>query len=204
MRTEMTDWFTQLKNAKKSCLKDKNLKKIHYELENGQQMVEEYNLDTDVLTRRAWKCMGKFADDDKWDIEIGDPEPTYNSKGDEVIKESTGQPIVSRRNTRINLEWRIRNLPYPVETYTVTANTDEHCLVVRTTNKKYFKKLPIPDLQRLNIMLEQANVSFTHKFNTLIIVYQKPKQLLDFEKALYNEIKNVEPESQDVNNCKPS
>ncbi|CAG9862186.1 unnamed protein product [Phyllotreta striolata] len=194
----MTDWLSLLKTAKKSSIIDKNLKKVRYELNTGQELVEEYNMDTGVLTRRAWKCTGQFSNQEKWDIEIGEPEPNYDSKGDDVIRESSGQPTVSRRNTKTNLEWRIRNLPYPVNTYTVTADTDEHCLVVRTSNKKYFKKLPIPDLSRLNIMLEQANVSFTHKFNTLIIAYQKPKQLLDFERALYEEIKNIEPQNQDA------
>lgn len=79
------------------------------------------------------------------------------------------QPLLSRRNTRINLEWRIRNLPYPIETYSISANNDERCILVRTTNKKYFKKLQVPELDRLNLPIEQANISSTHQFQTLII-----------------------------------
>lgn len=76
---------------------------------------------------------------------------------------------MSRNTTRRNLEWRITNLPYPVETYSVTVDSNEKCLIVRTTNKRYFKKLKIPDLERLNIILQQDQVGFTHKLNTLII-----------------------------------
>lgn len=79
------------------------------------------------------------------------------------------QPILTRRNTRINLEWRIRNLPYPIETYSVAANAEERCIVVRTTNNKYFKRLDIPELDRIGLTPVQANVEYSHKFNTLII-----------------------------------
>lgn len=80
------------------------------------------------------------------------------------------QPQLTRRNTRINLEWRIRNLPYPIETYSISANNDENCIIVRTSNKKYFKKLEVPELARLNIPLEQANIQANHQYNTLIIL----------------------------------
>lgn len=80
------------------------------------------------------------------------------------------QPILTRRNTRVNLEWRIRNIPYPIETYSISANNEEKCIIVRTTNKKYFKKLPVPELTRLNLPIEQANIQSSHKFNTLVIM----------------------------------
>ncbi|CAH2007865.1 unnamed protein product [Acanthoscelides obtectus] len=192
-----SDWYNRLRNAKKSCMVDRNLKKIHYAFENGQEMVEEYNLDTNVVTRRAWKHKGELECQGEWDIEIGDPEPTFEKKDEEMIRESSNQPFVSRRITKLNLEWRIRNLPYPLNTYSVTVDNesnDSGCLVVRTTNKKYYKRLPVSDLNRLNITLEQENVSFTHKFNTLVISYKKPKKLLEFETTVWKEIvDNVKP-----------
>ncbi|XP_028130487.1 protein DPCD [Diabrotica virgifera virgifera] len=201
----MTDWFIRLQKAKKTCIKQRDLKKVRYELEQGQVMVEEYNIQTGVLTRRAWKRLGTLADEEAWDIEIGDPDPTFLNKEECSIKESSGQPCITRRNTRKILEWRIRNLPYPIEIYSVKVDPDEQCLVVRTSNKKYFKKLPVPDLARLGISLDESNVSFTHKFNTLIIVYEKPKQLLEFEKSLYEEIKKIEPKDEgDMPDCRPS
>lgn len=79
------------------------------------------------------------------------------------------QPMVSRRNTKNELEWRIRNLPYPIETYSVTCDDEKNTMTVRTTNKKYFKNLRVPELDRLGLKVEQSNVSFVHKYNTLII-----------------------------------
>lgn len=75
-----------------------------------------------------------------------------------------------RRNTRVNLEWRIRNLPYPIETYCIKANNEEKCIILSTTNKKYYKKLQIPELTRLGLSIEQASIQSSHKYNTLIVM----------------------------------
>lgn len=74
-----------------------------------------------------------------------------------------------KRITKTNIEWRIRNLSYPVETYSVTADPDARCLIIRTTNKKYFKKIQVEELDRVNLCPEQKNIDFSHKYNTLII-----------------------------------
>ncbi|KAL1501607.1 hypothetical protein ABEB36_006904 [Hypothenemus hampei] len=202
----MSDWFTKLKNAKKSCIIDGNLKKIHYDFGDGKEMVEEYDLTTNCVTRRAWRYKKDLKSESAWEIEVGDPEPNYNVEEKCMIREDPSQPFVSRRITKKSLEWRIRNLPYPVDVYSVTIEKETYSLIVRTSNKKYYKKVLIPDLERLGIQLEQENVSFTHKFNTLIITYQKPNKLIEFEKALFEEIKQIQPKNyaEDVNNCKPS
>lgn len=199
----MSDWLLQLKNAKKTCLVENNLKKVHYDLASGQELVEEYNTDTNVLTRRAWKRKTELRNDDQWNIEIGDPEPVYNKEESILIKENSTQPFVSRRYTRNNMEWRIRNLSYPIETYSVTVDPDDKCLVVRTSNRKYFKKLFIPDLERIGLRPEQQNVSFTHKFNTLIINYKKPIEFVEFEKQLWSELKSLKSKDQPMD-CKPN
>lgn len=198
-----TIWFHSLLGAEKSCLKADKIKKVHYKFEDGKEMVEEYNADTQVLLRRAWKTKSKLGGEGKWEVEIGDPIPDLSSNIDcgDII-ECKDQPIVTRRNTRVNLEWRIRNLPYPIETYSISANNDEKCIVVRTTNKKYFKKLLVPELVRLNLPIEQANIQSTHQFNTLIIMYKKPQQLLSMEKEWFEELKSVKPVKDVPNDCK--
>jgi len=78
-----------------------------------------------------------------------------------------------RRITKTSLEWRIRNLPYPESVYSVTAEHDG-TMTVRTRNKKYFKKIKIPDLERIGLKPEQQRISFRHQYNTLIItVWEK-------------------------------
>ena len=45
------------------------------------------------------------------------------------------QPVFVRKDTKPAFQWRVRNLPYPIETYDVTCDP-EHNIVIRTTNKK--------------------------------------------------------------------
>ncbi|XP_072932596.1 protein DPCD [Epargyreus clarus] len=197
-----TIWYKSLLDAEKTCLKDDKIKKFHYKFEDGREMVEEYNLDTQVMLRRSWKVKGKLGGEGKWTVEVGDPIPDATPNNDPVIIECKDQPVVTRRNTRINLEWRIRNMPYPIETYSIKANDDEKCVVVSTTNKKYFKKLYIPELVRLGLPVEQANVYSTHNFNTLVVVYKKPQQLLDMEKEWFVELQKVKPIKDIPSDCK--
>lgn len=86
------------------------------------------------------------------------------------------QPFITRRITKTSLEWRIRNLPYPESIYSVTAEPDG-TMTVRTSNKKYFKKLRIPDLERIGLKPEQQRISFRHQYNTLIITVWKNASL---------------------------
>lgn len=57
--------------------------------------------------------------------------------------------------------------------YKVIATPEENCITVRTENKKFFKKIMLPDLQRLGLKPVQENIEFTHKYNTLIITVSK-------------------------------
>lgn len=66
------------------------------------------------------------------------------------------------------MEWRIRNLSYPKDVFSVTAE-DDGTITVRTSNKKYFKKIKVPDLERIGLKPESDRITFTHQFNTLII-----------------------------------
>lgn len=79
------------------------------------------------------------------------------------------QPVLTKRLTKNSLEWRIRNLPYPIETYSVTASPEDCSITVRTTNKKYFKKIQIPELTRCELLTDQQLISIQHQHNTLII-----------------------------------
>ncbi|KAF5295289.1 hypothetical protein FQA39_LY13154 [Lamprigera yunnana] len=200
----MSDWFNTLKNAKKTCIQQGNLRKVHYALPNQREMVEEYNMDTGVLTRRAWKMERSIGGEKDWIVEIGDHDPVIPKSDEMLIKENATQPFISRRITRNNLEWRIRNLPYPINVYSIETDGEKKALIVRTSNKKYYKILNVPELQRLNLLLKQSNVQFTHKFNTLIITYKKPAELINFENELFEEIRSLTARNDGEMNCNPS
>ena len=75
-------------------------------------------------------------------------------------------------------------------------------VVVRTKNKKYFKKLSIPDLDRFSLPYLSTSVSFAHANNTLILSYEKPVEILKFEECIRNEIKKMKGMDEgDVEPC---
>lgn len=159
-------------------------------MEDGKEMVEEYNLDTNVLVRRAWKEKGKLGQDIGWSVEVGDPELKQDNLETSGIQESSNNPFIIRRITKTSLEWRIRNLPYSKDVYSVTAE-DDGTITIRTSNKKYFKKIKVPDLERIGLKPEQDRITFGHQYNTLIITYKKPPALLDLDKKIFKEISSL-------------
>ncbi|KMQ89102.1 protein dpcd-like protein [Lasius niger] len=186
-----SEWLRNIQNAKITVLIEDGKRKVHFLLENGTEMVEEYNIDTNVVMRRIWKKKNSFGTDIGWTVEIGDPEPTENNIEIDGIQESSNTPIVTQRITKTSLEWRIRNLPYPNNVYAVTAEQD-NTITIRTSNKKYFKKLRVLDLERIGLKPEQERISFKHQYNTLIITYKKPSELLDVEKKVLSKILQLE------------
>lgn len=97
-----------------------------------------------------------------------------------------------------NFQWRIRNLPYPVETYLVDIDNEKQEIVVKTTNKKYYKRFEIGDMKRRGLKLEKGNLSHDWKTNTLVITvfnwimqYRKPEEILKKELELRKEFEKL-------------
>jgi len=189
-------WFNVIQNARKTSIIEDGKRKVHFLMEDGKEMVEEYNMDTNVVVRRAWKEKNNFGTDTGWTVEVGDPERKPNDIEIYGIEERNA-PFITRRITKTGLEWRIRNLSYPESVYSVTAENDG-TMTVRTSNKKYFKKIRIPDLERIGLKPTQQRISFHHQYNTLIISYKKPPQLLDMEKKILAMVLQLNTESKDV------
>jgi hypothetical protein len=55
------------------------------------------------------------------------------------------------------------------ETYLLAIDDEKQQIVVRTTNKKYFKRLEVPMMRRQSLPLHPAFLSFDHSMNTLVI-----------------------------------
>ncbi|KAH8260611.1 hypothetical protein KR038_009035 [Drosophila bunnanda] len=210
------NWLNYLQSAEKNSMISGRLRKVLYKFPDGRQMAEEYNLDTGIVQRRAWRKCKQLMGQPEWEIELGE-EPRQlnwaanqsngsgggNGAGDAdslagpefTLRESNTAPLLTKRVTKKNIEWRIRNMPYPLEIYNVTANADQRAIIVRTTNKKYYKVIPIPELDRCGVAPSQANLSVHHQFNTLIVTYQKPAILCEMEAQVLLLLKNVETET---------
>ncbi|XP_026464107.1 protein DPCD [Ctenocephalides felis] len=203
------EWLSLLRKAEKSSMIQDKVKKIHYKFNDGREMVEEYNTETNVLSRRAWKKNTELGGQGKWVIELGEPLPQQIQAPDTTgIVESNTEPTILKRMTRINIEWRIRNLPYPLGTYAVSADANKDRIIVRTTNKKYYKEIEVPELKRTGLKPEQSRIQINHQFNTLIITYKKPPEVIELEKAtqgIIAEAKSVRGSGGGGDmDCKPS
>jgi hypothetical protein len=166
------------------CMKADGMKKIHTTYDDGREMVEEYDDKSGVLmlrkTRQSTNVLGREA---QWVYEVGQPSaPAFDPHSDS-LRASAANPIFLRKDTPEHFQWRIRNLSYPAEVYSVVADHEKQQIVVRTSNKKYFKRIDVPDLRRVSpdLKLKDDLLSWKHQHNTLIISYIKPQEVIAAE-----------------------
>ncbi|XP_042315472.1 LOW QUALITY PROTEIN: protein DPCD [Sceloporus undulatus] len=196
-------WLQQLRGARKTALVGDGKRKIHYLFDTGRSRAEEYDMKTNQLLLRKWREKNTLGASGNWQIEVGEPNVFVPGPLDrEFIKESSSNPVFMRKDTKSSFQWRIRNLPYPKDVYTVSVEKDQRCCVVRTTNKKYYKTFSIPDLDRFQLPLDNTALSFTHANNTLIITYQKPMEIVAAEEELQKELKKIKAANDGDGECK--
>ncbi|KAJ3064603.1 hypothetical protein HDU99_004416 [Rhizoclosmatium hyalinum] len=163
---------------------------IHAIFSDGTEQIEEFDATTEVLLVRKLRKKSVLGKEGPWHYEVGE-EPAkeaHAKKFMDEISEAVGAPQVSRRDTLKAFVFRIRNLPYDISVYNVTTEGSQ--IVVRTTNKKYFTRLSITDLDRINYKsLQQSSLSIEHQAETLIITYLKPAEILEKERKERDERK---------------
>ena len=72
-----------------------------------------------------------------------------------------------RKDTLKEYSFRIRNLPYPKETYLISAENNQ--IVIRTSNKKYFKRIDLPFLKN---DLQESKITWQYSNSTLVVSVQ--------------------------------
>ncbi|KEG10508.1 DPCD protein [Trypanosoma grayi] len=165
-------------------------KRITSKFTDGSEMIEEFDVITDDLLlrkRRMKNALGNYSD---WEVEVG-TETRVRNLDKELLVESNGSPELVKQDTPEYHVFRIRNLPYKKDVFNVAIERrnaeDVGEIVVRTSNKKYFKRLSISALQQHNIPLDPANLSYDVQHNTLIIRYRKHLAVLASEAAAKKE-----------------
>mgnify|MGYP000223746102 CR=1 FL=1 len=156
-----------------------NRQRVSVKFPSGAEMVEEYSTETGTLEFRKWQWKNKYGRSSGWVVEIGSNEDG-TAAADLALARSN--PVFIPMDHRAAFEWRIRNLPYPIATYQLTVDDEKQELVLRTTNKKYFKRFAIPALKRHGIPLDKVNIAMHHAHNTLVIRYRKPLTILEYER----------------------
>ncbi|XP_048747619.2 protein DPCD-like isoform X2 [Ostrea edulis] len=179
-------------------------RKIHFVFPDGTEMAEEYDIKSSELVLRKWRRRATLGvKESKWEFEVGEDLLARNVDSEGLL-ESAANPIFARKDTLSSYQWRIRNLPYSIETYNVTVEPENRTITVRTTNKKYFKKISIPDMDRVQFPLQQSALSIAHANNTLIVTYKKPKEILQMEKEIQEEFKKLKASKDGDVDCTPS
>ena len=138
--------------------------------------------------RRTKAAIGKVGE---WEVLQGDAEARRWNPDTMMIGESTQNPQFSRKDTAACFQWRVRNLPYPEDNYNLSVDHAARKVVIRTNNKKYYKKFDIPELDVIDAPLEEAALTWHHANNTLVISYKKPAKVVHAEKADIAEQKKV-------------
>eukprot|EP00347_Sterkiella_histriomuscorum_P010679 403375340 len=164
-------------------------RKLHYLYPDQTELVEELDVNSNEVLLRKWKRPSEFGEG-QWEFEIGEPQKQFNPESD-LLAPSGENPIFLRKDTEERFEWRVRNLKYPKETYQITVDHNTQEIVIRTTNKKYFKRFDIPDMKRNGIKLEESSIAWKYQNNTLIVGYDKPDKILELELKKRQEIQKL-------------
>lgn len=64
-------------------------------------------------------------------------------------------------------------------------------MVLRTVNKKYYKRFDIPDIKRLGMKLDESCLAWKYQNNTVLIFYDKPREVIQAEQQKISQIKKL-------------
>ena len=190
----------QVKNGTRTYLINGDYIKFHTVFKDGSEIVEEYGIYSEELESRRVKKIG-MTGKEQWTTEIGE-EIKPKSNDEFLIRENDNNPLFIRKDTQKEFQWRIRNLKGDADNFMVECDKDKQQIVIRTKNKKYYKRFNIPDLERLNIKLDENLMKVNFVNNTLVISYTKPKEALDAESEILGEIRRIRAEIKKNPNAK--
>eukprot|EP00049_Salpingoeca_infusionum_P001913 m.51948 g.51948 ORF g.51948 m.51948 type:complete len:203 (-) comp11273_c1_seq3:261-869(-) len=181
--SSISEWEKRLKAAKKSAALAGGRKQILYTFPDGSEMVEEYDARTDLLMIRKWRKKSSLGKAGSWELEMGEQFGAAKAGTAEMgLRESSSNPVFSRQDQKKAFQWRVRNIPYPMDVYNITVDGDT--IILRTSNKKYFKKFEVADLKRMGLQPTAEDITFTHNGSTLVITLPKPTPVLELEARL--------------------
>ena len=178
------------------------------------------------LISRKWKTPtglnnNPFATcDNSWEYEIGevtkhnttDNNNTYTSasaqagsRQNQLMTLNSKCPTWHMDATKDLLLFKVRNCPWPLENYEAVIDDNTQEIILRTKNKKFFKRFKIPALSRLNERPCKTLISLSHANDELVLSYIKPKLLLNIENKEKKELeKAISGLDKDDVECKQS
>jgi len=158
------------------------------ELQSTQQITTGCTADTKD-SRGVWQfCdqvgnseMIRTTEEDGWQLvdEYGEKTPPRMlspspERTSDSIAQCSDTPAFSQEDTTEHFQWIVTNLPYPASTYDITVDSVRQQIVIRTSNKKYYKRIDVPDLVDRGLQLSDKLLQWKHSQNTLVVSYLKP------------------------------
>ena len=135
--------------------------------------MEERDQNTNELFLRKWKRPNKDLGQIEWEYEVGEDTKRFDPEQD-LLQANSANPYFIRKDTTERFEWRVRNLPYPKDNYIIEVDHQKQQIVLKTVNKKYYKRIEVPDLRRAGLEIDEAAIVWKYSNNTVIIGYDKP------------------------------
>eukprot|EP00940_MAST-03C_sp_MAST-3C-sp2_P002475 g2475.t1 len=152
---------------------------------DGTEKIEEYTKTTGRLAVRKWRTTDALGRAGRWQFEIGEPasaKTVADSGGSMMMmKSSAKNPTFVPQDSTESWIWRVRNIPYEKSVYQLTVDEEKQQIVLRTTNKKYFKRFDIPAMKRLKMKIDPRAISCKYANSTLVIKHVKPAAIREME-----------------------
>lgn len=157
------------------------------------RQVEEFDAVSDKLMLRKVRSKSTLGKLSEWRTVVGEPDSKAFNPDRQLIARSTSNPVFLRQDSPSHFQWRVRNIPYERSVYRLSIDPKRQQIVLRTTNKKYFKRIDVPEMKALDMKLrdDPQVLTYTHQSNTLVIQYKKPKAILQAEAQYRQERANV-------------
>lgn len=184
--------------AKADFIRVDGLQKVHLSIPEPwseaigiKEMMEEYDgRSQELLSRRIRAIQGLT---ERWitqyapamsEAQIHAINMPNNSCASEIRMDPGRNPICTRKDTEAYFELRIRQLPGEESNYMVSIDTEKNDVVIRTQDKKFFKRFKFEDLGWYGLKHEPSKLITRFAHQTLAISYKKPPVVLEFEKKL--------------------
>jgi hypothetical protein len=147
--------------------------------QDGFEMVEELDATSKELLVRRWKApAGPAQAAARWEYELGEAPAAAaagGAAGALLLRESSSAMTWLARDAGAEWHFVVRNSAFPLNVFHLSVEGDS--LVLRTSNKKFFKRWTIPSLQRAGRQPEGHAVQLVTAAEGLVVRYRKPQDL---------------------------
>lgn len=167
-----------LQRPQATAYKSQGFKTIFYvDPVTNAEVNDVCTLDTGELIARRMRTKTVYGAENPWEVVYG--QINEGKKEVDMLElDSNKNPTFIRQDTEKAWQWRVRNIPYPAQVYNITVDEEKNQIVIRTSNKKYFKRIDAPN----NEKFDSSKVNWTWGYNTLVVTHDKPPRLISIER----------------------